>query len=64
MTRHNTESLRMSHIRRLWNDDQNAVAATHEVHTQLIDNLAGITSILSSITATLGKSIITTDSAN
>jgi len=64
VTRHNTESLRMSHIRRLWNDDQNAVAATHEVHTQLIDNLAGITSILSSITATLGKSIITTDSAN
>lgn len=63
LTRHNTESLRMSHIKRLWNNDQTAVAATHEVHTQLIDNLAGITSILSSITATLGKSIITSDSA-
>jgi len=61
LTRHNTESLRMSHIKRLWND-QESVAATHEVHTQLIDTLASITSILSSITATLSKSIITDDS--
>lgn len=62
LTRHNTESLRMSHIKRLWNDDHHAVSATHEVHTQLIDTLASITSILSSITATLSKSIITDDS--
>ena len=62
LTRHNTESLRMSHIKRLWND-QESVAATHEVHTQLIDTLASITTILSSITATLAKSIITDDSA-
>ncbi|MBP5682809.1 MAG: Na/Pi cotransporter family protein [Bacteroidales bacterium] len=63
LTRHNTESLRMSHIKRLWNDDHQAVSATHEVHTQLIDTLASITTILSSITATSAKSIITDDSA-
>lgn len=63
LTRHNTESLRMSHIKRLWNDDHQAVSATHEVHTQLIDTLASITTILSSITATSAKSIITDDGA-
>ena len=61
LTRHNTESLRMSHIKRLWNDDHQASSATHEVHTQLIDTLASITAILSSITATFAKSIITDD---
>ena len=61
LTRHNTESLRMSHIKRLWNDDHQAASATHEVHTQLIDTLASITAILSSITATFAKSIITDD---
>lgn len=61
LTRHNTESLRMSHIKRLWNDDHEAAAATHEVHTQLIDTLASITAILSSITVTFAKSIITSD---
>lgn len=65
LTRHNTESLRMSHIKRLWNDEQQeSVAATHEVHTQLIDILAGITAILASITATFGKSIINDDNTN
>jgi hypothetical protein len=53
----------MSHIKRLWNDDHEAAAATHEVHTQLIDTLASITAILSSITVTFAKSIITSDSS-
>ncbi|MCR5455745.1 MAG: Na/Pi symporter [Bacteroidales bacterium] len=56
-SKRNSEALRMSHIKRLWKDDENVVA-THEVHTVLINSLSNITSTLSSIVATFGKANI------
>lgn len=55
----NSEALRMSHIKRLWKDEQNVVA-THEIHTVLIDCLSKITATLSSIVATFDKANIIT----
>jgi phosphate:Na+ symporter len=53
-TKHTSEELRMSHIRRLWKEDPDVVA-THEIHTELIDCLINITTTLSSIVDTCGK---------
>ncbi|MCQ2252724.1 MAG: Na/Pi cotransporter family protein [Bacteroidales bacterium] len=56
-TKKNAEALRISHIKRLLSDDPN-VRMTHEIHTELIDELADIASILSSITNSFHGSII------
>lgn len=60
-TRQNAEDLRISHFKRLWTDENN-VRMTHEIHTELIDDLAEIASILSSIAYSFQKSILTTTS--
>ncbi len=57
LTKKNAESLRISHIKRLMSDDAN-VRMTHEIHTDLIDYLADIASILSSITYSFKSSVI------
>lgn len=61
LTKRNSEVLRMSHIKRLWTNDQNVIA-THEVHTVLIECLSNITTTLASIVATFGKANILTKS--
>jgi phosphate:Na+ symporter len=60
-TRQNAEDLRISHFKRLWSDETN-VRMTHEIHTELIDNLAEIASIMSSIAYSFQKSILTSAS--
>ncbi len=57
LTMRNSDKLRISHIKRLLSDDPN-VRMTHEVHTDLIDHLADIASILCSIANSFGKQII------
>jgi len=59
LTMRNSDKLRISHIKRLLSDDPN-VRMTHEVHTDLIDHLADIASILCSIANSFGKQIIET----
>ncbi|MCQ2251003.1 MAG: Na/Pi cotransporter family protein [Bacteroidales bacterium] len=57
LTMRNSDMLRISHIKRLLSDDPN-VRMTHEVHTDLIDHLSDIASILCSITHSFNKQII------
>lgn len=56
-TKDQSEKLRISHLKRLWSDNVN-VRITHEIHTELIDELASIASILSSIAYSFKKTII------
>ena len=51
------ESLRLSHIKRLWTQDSNA-NITHEIHMQLIDDLAELSSLLYNISSAFEKNIL------
>lgn len=51
------ESLRISHIKRLWTHDSNA-GVTHEIHMQLIDDLAELASLLYNISSAFAKNIL------
>jgi len=61
-TKDDSEKLRISHLKRLWNDAPD-VRATHEIHVELIDDLAEIASILSSIAYSFQKTVISNDSS-
>lgn len=56
-TKKSAESLRISHIKRMTGNNP-AVQMTHEIHTDLIDYLADIASILSSISSAFKNSIL------
>ncbi|MBR2888112.1 MAG: Na/Pi cotransporter family protein, partial [Bacteroidales bacterium] len=62
-TRHTAdlaESLRLSHIKRLWDENPN-VELTHEIHMQLIDDLADLATLLYNISSTFSKDILPED---
>lgn len=62
-TRHTAdlaESLRLSHIKRLWDENPN-VELTHEIHMQLIDDLADLATLLYNISSTFSKNILPED---
>ncbi|MBO7142249.1 MAG: Na/Pi cotransporter family protein [Bacteroidales bacterium] len=54
------ESLRLSHIKRLWDENPN-VELTHEIHMQLIDDLADLATLLYNISSTFSRSILPED---
>ena len=54
------ESLRLSHIRRLWDENPN-VGITHEIHMQLIDDLADLATLLYNISSAFSKNILPED---
>ena len=54
------ESLRLSHIKRLWDENPN-VELTHEIHMQLIDDLADLASLLYNISSIFSKHILPED---
>jgi phosphate:Na+ symporter len=56
-TKSDSEKLRISHLKRLW-DDRPDTRATHEIHIGLIDDLSEIASVLSTIAYSLQKSVI------
>ncbi|MBQ5402761.1 MAG: Na/Pi cotransporter family protein [Bacteroidales bacterium] len=62
-TKDDSEKLRISHLKRLWNDLPDSMA-THEIHIGLIDDLAEIVSILSEIAYSFQKSIISDSTEN
>ena len=54
------DSLRLSHIKRLWDENPN-VELTHEIHMQLIDDLADLATLLYNISSTFSRSILPED---
>ncbi len=54
------ESLRLSHIKRLWDENPN-VELTHEIHMQLIDDLADLATLLYNISSIFSKHILPED---
>ena len=54
------DSLRLSHIKRLWDENPN-VELTHEIHMQLIDDLADLATLLYNISSTFSRSILHED---
>jgi len=59
-TKSDSEKLRISHLKRLW-DDRPDTRATHEIHIGLIDDLSEIASVISTIAYSFKKSVITVE---
>ena len=59
-TKDDSEKLRISHLKRLWQDCPES-RATHDIHIGLVDDLADISSVISTIAYSFKKTVITSE---